>query len=307
MESQVAVSIIIPCHNAEEYIDRAIESVLRQTYTHWEIVAVNDGSTDNTLTKLDAWKDRLGDKLHLIDQVQRGAAMARNVGIQKAQGRYIQFLDADDELLADKITRHVDMLAHSDHKWIAGSFSLSADPSHVISPRIMNTPFAFWSGLLANNMGNTCANFFKRNIFDQVSWNIKLPCAQENNLFFDLLYNGIFPVVDNQVSVMIHSENTQSISNRSKKSIEYIAWRVKTMDYIVENFTDLQYDDIYHSFHQAMRRLYRYHPDTVLREHKKYIPKSFVPQHKSLKGYLYAKLYIWCGFQCAQRIFIMFN
>lgn len=89
------ISIIVPCYNAEKTIDRCIESVVRQTYSNWEMVIVNDGSNDSSETKISRWikKDH---RIKYIQQKNAGVSTARNKGMQMAKGRYFAFLDADD-------------------------------------------------------------------------------------------------------------------------------------------------------------------------------------------------------------------
>ncbi|MDD4968796.1 MAG: glycosyltransferase family 2 protein [Paludibacter sp.] len=86
-------SIIIPLYNKGEYIDRAIQSVLNQTYQNFELIVVNDGSTDNSNQKTNCYTD---DRITLIDQKNQGVSVARNNGINKAIYKNIAVLDADD-------------------------------------------------------------------------------------------------------------------------------------------------------------------------------------------------------------------
>lgn len=89
------VSVIIPAYNVENYIEEAITSVQNQTYPHWELLVVNDGSTDATKEK--AAKMALSDsRLHLLNQANGGSAHARNTGLANAKGDYVAFLDGDD-------------------------------------------------------------------------------------------------------------------------------------------------------------------------------------------------------------------
>jgi glycosyltransferase involved in cell wall biosynthesis len=87
------VSIIIPTFNRERFIGLSIDSVLRQTYKDFEVIVVDDGSTDNTQRVLAAY----GDKIHVIRQDNSGVSVARNRGIKAARGEWIGFLDSDDE------------------------------------------------------------------------------------------------------------------------------------------------------------------------------------------------------------------
>ena len=107
------VSIIIPCYNAERYISETLESALNQTWPHIEIVAVNDGSTDNTLQILQNYKQ---DNIIITNQSHKGASAARNHGLSLATGKYIQFLDADDLLSPHKIEKQVKILTQNPNK-----------------------------------------------------------------------------------------------------------------------------------------------------------------------------------------------
>lgn len=89
------VSIIIPVYNVEKYITECLESVIKQTYQHLEIICINDGSTDKSQKILNqfAASDK---RIIIINQENQGQGVARNVGLQRATGKYISFVDADD-------------------------------------------------------------------------------------------------------------------------------------------------------------------------------------------------------------------
>ncbi|MCR5101249.1 MAG: glycosyltransferase [Butyrivibrio sp.] len=126
------VSIIVPVYNAASFIEETIKMVCRQTYTDWELILVNDASTDNSTEVIrnvlkngfseKEQKDNslmtsevLNSKIILIDKpVNEGAAMARNTGIEKAQGRYIAFLDADDVWLPHKLEKELSFMEEKD-------------------------------------------------------------------------------------------------------------------------------------------------------------------------------------------------
>lgn len=104
----VAVSIVIPAYNAADTIGQAIESALAQDFRDMEIIVVNDGSTDGTREILRNY----GDRIRVIDQINRGQAAARNVAIAASQGEYLAFLDADDYWLPGRVTSTVEALLH---------------------------------------------------------------------------------------------------------------------------------------------------------------------------------------------------
>ncbi len=101
------VSIIIPTYNHRNYIAEAIDSALAQTYPRCEIIIVDDGSTDGTGDYL---AEQFGAKITYGYQPNRGRGAARNLGLRLAKGEYIQFLDADDLIMPEKIASHVAFL-----------------------------------------------------------------------------------------------------------------------------------------------------------------------------------------------------
>lgn len=98
------VSVIIPTYNSAKYIIETINSIINQTVAPFEIIVVDDGSTDETGLLLES---RFGDKIHYIYQENRGPAPARNTGIRNARGNLIAFIDADDLWLPQKLEKQI--------------------------------------------------------------------------------------------------------------------------------------------------------------------------------------------------------
>ncbi len=116
--SQPLVSVVIPLYNCEAFAAEAIQSVLAQTYKNFEIIVVNDGSTDGSAAAVRPFRE----KIRYIEQKNSGSAVARNSGVNMAKGELIAFLDADDVWLPHRLEAHVEQfqldpklgLAHSD-------------------------------------------------------------------------------------------------------------------------------------------------------------------------------------------------
>lgn len=100
MQNTPQVSIIIPTYNRKHFVTDAIDSCLAQTYPNCEIIVIDDGSTDGTEAFL---RDTYGERIRYIYQANQGPAIARNIGISSANGEFIHFCDADDQLLPHKI------------------------------------------------------------------------------------------------------------------------------------------------------------------------------------------------------------
>lgn len=91
------ISVIVPVYNVEKYLPACLYSLLKQTFTDFEVICVNDGSPDNSSQILDKYA-KLDSRIKIINQKNQGLSMARNNGLLKASGEYIYFLDSDDEL-----------------------------------------------------------------------------------------------------------------------------------------------------------------------------------------------------------------
>ncbi len=99
-----AVSVVVPAYNCERFIGQAIDSVLAQSYNDFELLIVDDGSTDGTV---DLCRQYLDARIRILSQPHRGLPGARNTGIRNARGRYLAFLDAHDLWAPDKLALHV--------------------------------------------------------------------------------------------------------------------------------------------------------------------------------------------------------
>ncbi|MBS1656315.1 MAG: glycosyltransferase family 2 protein, partial [Bacteroidetes bacterium] len=113
------VSVVIPAYNAAAFIADTLKSIQSQAYPQWEIIVVNDGSTDNTS---DIIRKSGISSLQLIDQPNAGVSMARNKGLDNANGEFIVFLDADDLMEPGFLSERIDFLKqHPDTGFCGGT------------------------------------------------------------------------------------------------------------------------------------------------------------------------------------------
>ena len=110
---QEKVSIIIPVYNVERYLDRCVESVLRQSYSNFEVLLVDDGSPDNCGAMCDRWAEKDA-RIRVIHKENGGLSDARNAGLAAAAGNLIAFADSDDFIAADMIEKLFHALAAND-------------------------------------------------------------------------------------------------------------------------------------------------------------------------------------------------
>jgi GT2 family glycosyltransferase len=184
------VSIGIPCFNAERWISGAIESAIRQTWTDKEVIVVDDGSTDESRRRI----AEFGERVRLIEGDHRGGNHARNQVLRNARGEWVQFLDADDYLEPDKISRQIAEGSSGEGADILYSpywFERAGDPperwpSEVHSKHDLFTQWISWE------LPQTGAALWRKSALDQLGgWKEGQPCCQEHELYLRALKAGL--------------------------------------------------------------------------------------------------------------------
>lgn len=130
------VSVVIPVYNAEKFIRDTVASIKSQTYDNYEVLLVDDGSTDNTMSVL---KDIENDKFKILKSDGKSAACARNTGIKAANGRYIAFIDADDLWDPDKLSKQIKFMEENDAAFSFTGYEF-ADENGVSVHKIVSVP-----------------------------------------------------------------------------------------------------------------------------------------------------------------------
>ncbi|HLV45459.1 MAG TPA: glycosyltransferase family 2 protein [Flavobacterium sp.] len=114
------VSIIIPCYNSEKFIGETLESILDQTFQDWECLVMDNASTDNSVDVIERFKN---EKIHLIKLDKNyGASQARNIGIERAKGRFITFIDSDDLWLPEFLEKSISFLKDENEELVYASY-----------------------------------------------------------------------------------------------------------------------------------------------------------------------------------------
>lgn len=224
------VSIIIPVYNGETYIDCCLSSCINQTYNNIEIICINDGSTDNTLEHIKKFTNKYKN-IVLINQNNMGVSVARNVGIQKATGKYLMFVDADDyiaetmveTLLTKLIQAHADAvkcnidttLKFLQHSFIEEEhFYEGKEFKDLLSQELLEDNNIFsstWNGLYKKEL---CSHFpIDLRIGEDVIFNFKYFLKCSNVL---LIKEKLYYYRDNQNSTT-HTQNVNTIL----KNLEY--------------------------------------------------------------------------------------
>lgn len=233
------VSIIIPCYNASKYIEQCINSVLQQDYPNIEIVVVDDGSSDDSLQKLQKFKD----KIILLEQSNSGACVARNKGLDISTGEYIKFLDADDYLADNIISAQVKQLNELDQQSIVyGDYTLVYRNSNILHKNKIVNNSCGMAELFENDLLTSTPLHRKQLLQNIDGFDERFKHGQEWNLHIRLAASGVKFIyyADNIYFYRIHN-SVDRISVGKKFDAEYEVKKVMmTWDYIKK----LQVDDI---------------------------------------------------------------
>ncbi len=166
--SPPSVTVVMPVFNVERYLAIAIRSVLRQTYEPFELLIIDDGSTDDSVSIANGFRDP---RIRIIRQENRGLAGARNTGIRHARGEFIAFLDSDDAWAPTKLEIHVAHLRRNSAVGVSYSGSRLIDDAGrpigiVQAPKLRNVTAA--DIFLRNPVGNGSAPVIRRSVFDHI-------------------------------------------------------------------------------------------------------------------------------------------
>jgi hypothetical protein len=179
------VSVIIPVYKVEKYIAATVRSVLEQTYTNFEVLLIDDGSTDRSIEICQQFTDP---RIKIIRQENRGVAAARNTGIRHAQGEYFAFLDADDLWSKEKLAKHVEHLDSSPS--VGVSFCRSAFIDEAGKPlgiyQISKLKGITLLDLLCRTpIGNGSVAVIRREVFEDIKFQDNLYGVVEDFYFDD--------------------------------------------------------------------------------------------------------------------------
>jgi len=149
------VSIITPTYNSEDFIQETITSVLHQNYTNWEMIIVDDCSSDTTLKILEQ-NAAIDNRIQYLQlQKNAGAAIARNTAIDKAKGKYIAFLDADDLWKPQKLQTQVHFLETHKYAMTFSSYELMNEEGKTLQKQVVALPKVTYAKMLKSNyVGN---------------------------------------------------------------------------------------------------------------------------------------------------------
>jgi teichuronic acid biosynthesis glycosyltransferase TuaG len=236
------VSVIIPVYNCERFVADAIESVLFQTYKHFEIIVINDGSTDDSLTIIQKYNNRI----EIISQKNSGVSAARNAGIMKAKGEYIAFLDADDTWYPDKLEKQIEIFKKYNDVVFVSGFSDCLDENNnkrefelVCPTRYHNHPANLYYELLMSGNPIWASSVIVRRdiLMDTDLFDIQRKRSQDYDMWIRLSKKGLFYIINEKVGKYRIISTSQTFADIAKEYegqlgvIQKHSWRYGPKEY----------------------------------------------------------------------------
>lgn len=246
--NKVLCSVVIPCYNAEKTIIDTLESVLQQDYLGFDVIVIDDGSTDNTALKVWEFKERLNDagiKLQLISQKNAGVSVARNRGVQESTSPYIAFLDADDRWVEDKLTHHLQHLEANPKIAISFARCRVVDKEGNATQQVSSLPMnrQELSSVFSENPTTTTSNLVvRRSVFNQLGgFNEAMSFAEDQEFIVRVISQTEFHVtgIDKVLVDYLTNENglSSELSNMYQGWLKMVAAvRAYEPEFVKQNF-----------------------------------------------------------------------
>lgn len=228
------VSVVIPTYNRAEMLIRAIQSVLRQTYKDYEIIVVDDGSTDSTPSVIKEYEHN--EIKYIRNNSNKGGAFARNLGLDHSNGKYIAFLDSDDEWLPTKLEKQIGYIENCPTT-VGAVYCQVLDKSDVLRRNISRTKKGnVYSELLRGWCPPTTSSFLIRSeaLKTGVRFDEALSSFQDYDLWIQLSKYWEFDFVPEPLVIFHHHEE-------SRVSIDLLP-RVNGLEYFLNKWSENIYN-----------------------------------------------------------------
>lgn len=312
-------SIVVPIYNVEKYLSQCIESVLNQDFSDFELILVDDGSTDSSGEICDEYAKN-DDRIRVIHKLNGGVSDARNIGISKANGEFVCFLDSDDFMAKFAISDLADFLMNNDNidmitcahidEYNDGSTKVQLLPLDSLTENMNRSEFLL---KLYNSNGAYWApwkNLYRKSVIEKNNLKFEkgLNCSEDCDFFMEFVNCGEKFTIFNTPIVHYRIDREGSITNNVSKSALLDRLKVYSKHYcIFNNLGDThQYMKVFFSnkFANGIYPLYQLTNKTEINEVTTYIKenKSILKDTKGIK-YAFAKI-VWklLGFYMGSKI-----
>jgi len=289
------VSVIIPCYNQSRFLNRAIKSVIEQSYGSIEIIVVDDGSTEDIKNITDNYSQVI-----FIRQDNQGLPAARNTGIRNSNGNYLLFLDADDWLYPDAIDENLKIAQNfPDAVMVSGAYDLYYENTH----EFIDAPKKFVSdvyiSMLQSNFIDMIATvLFKRSVFDEYLFNENLQNCEDYDLYLKLTRH--YPIHLHDKKIAIYSQHDSNMSNNPLKMVAGALTVLKSNRKEISNLNEIS------AYIRGLHSWKVYYGELIFKD---YLISSVKKDQGKLLGFLrrYPFTFLLLTLKLRKKIYIKFS
>lgn len=209
----MTISIIIPIYNAEKSIGKTLQSILDQKYTHWELLLINDGSTDKSQAMCQQFVSK-DNRIHLFQQKNQGVSAARNKGLSEATGKFIVFIDADDEVTDEYLLGLIeDYENHEQPDFVIQGYNKEFEDGHfeeetltAIAKRYNAPLLSFFKGFNILKCGYPFSKLFRKEILINynLSFNTEITFCEDLVFLLNYLHHCQSLLISNRTNYIYH-------------------------------------------------------------------------------------------------------
>lgn len=256
------ISIILPVYNCQNYISKCIESILNQTYSKFELIIVNDGSTDLTSKKILSFNDK---RIKYIEQQNSGVSSARNKGIKNSLGKYVIFVDADDTLeenmlkvLYNKAVENNLDIVRANYNSVIGEKAYPSkynlNPNTVFDTK--NIKKQIIPKILSHEIrGYVWLLLIKKDIINNIEFDTKLKILEDTKFYIEIFNNSSRVMFINDILYNYRCDNLESATKSQKSYMNNIYNMIASTKSIIELTSKFGYIDIQEIKHFVTKNL----------------------------------------------------
>ncbi|MFS4483534.1 glycosyltransferase family 2 protein [Hyunsoonleella sp. 2307UL5-6] len=220
MNANYKVSIITATYNSRDYINDTIQSVLKQTYTNWELLIIDDASKDNTFSIINEYASNFSNIKVFENKINQGAAITRNKGIKEASGSFVAFLDADDLWKPKKLEKQLKFMLDHNAEVSFSSYDLMDEDSSLLNKTVKALPVLTYKKFLkCNYIGNLSGMYsvkalgkiYAPNLRKRQDWLLWLSAVNKSNK----------PALGIEESLAIYRVRKDSVSSKKLNLLKY--------------------------------------------------------------------------------------
>lgn len=250
---EIDLSIVIPCYNVEKYIKECIESVLEQNIYSYEILLINDGSTDKTLNILELYSSN--PKIKIINQQNGGLSKARNTGLLNAKGEYVLFLDSDDFVEKNSLNKVLKLVKEKSLNILAFNFFIYYKSSNFYCEKRKRIKKNIFSGeeFLKFNLSNknypmSWLNIYNKEFLIKNNLFFKEGILHEDVEFYIRLLKKVERMIYVDIPVIYYRQRNGSITKKKNKRRESYLEILKTYNKEIKDIKDNELKQLIYNY-----------------------------------------------------------